>query len=68
MGDRPLQAVRDSGGHRQGIHRPHGGHVVEKREAVKRECARAKGVGSGERKARTAKRIHRPKVAAEGSR
>ena len=30
-------------------------------------CARRVAVGSGERVARTAKRIHRPKVAAEGS-
>ena len=29
--------------------------MVEKCEAVERECARAEGVGSGERKARTAK-------------
>ena len=34
--------------------------VVEKREAVKRECARAEGVGSGERKARTAKQPQGP--------
>ena len=34
--------------------------VVEKREAVKRECARAEGVGSGERKARTAKQLQGP--------
>jgi len=34
--------------------------VVEKRGAVKRECARAEGVGSGERKARTAKQPQGP--------
>ena len=32
------------------------------------ECARVEDVGLAERNARTAKRIHRPKVAAEGSR
>ena len=34
--------------------------MVEKRGAVKRECARAEGVGSGERKARTAKQPQGP--------
>ena len=33
--------------------------VVEKCGAVKRECVRAEGVGSGERKARTAKQAPR---------
>ena len=34
--------------------------MVEKCEAVERECARAEGVGSGERKARTAKQPQGP--------
>ena len=42
--------------------------VVEWCEAAERECARAEGVGLAEGEARAAKRIHRPKVAAEGSR
>jgi hypothetical protein len=36
------------------------GIAVEEREAAERECARAKGVGSGERKARTAKQPQGP--------